>query len=138
MTPEDKLLQFETRRHFFSRCGVGVGKIALASLLGEEMLSAAAVNPTAPKAPHFPAKVKNVIYLFTAAAANRRSCRVSSYSNPDRAVLAGERRCGEADFCPRRTRASLSAPVAIRSSTSRAPKVSRPATSSRPWKRFAI
>src|SRR5437660_6616991 len=68
MTPEDKLLQFETRRHFFGRCGVGVGKIALASLLGEEMLSAAAVNPTAPKAPHFPAKVKNVIYLFMAGA----------------------------------------------------------------------
>src|SRR5262252_10862125 len=68
MTPEDKLLQFETRRHFFSRCGVGVGKIALASLLGEEMLSAAAVNPTAPKAPHFTPKVKNVIYLFMAGA----------------------------------------------------------------------
>jgi hypothetical protein len=68
MTPEDKLLQFETRRHFFSRCGVGVGKIALASLVGEELLSAAAVNPTAPKAPHFPAKVKNVIYLFMAGA----------------------------------------------------------------------
>src|SRR5258707_9961573 len=68
MTPEDKLLQFEARRHCFSRCGVGVGKIALASLLGEEMLSAAAVNPTAPKAPHFPAKVKNVIYLFMAGA----------------------------------------------------------------------
>src|SRR5712671_2322751 len=70
MTPEQRLLQFETRRHFFSRCGVGVGKIALASMLGGKMLSAAetakAVNPNAPKPPHFPAKVKNVIYLFMA------------------------------------------------------------------------
>ena len=69
MTPEQRLLQFETRRHFFSRCGVGVGKIALASMLGGPMMSAAttkAVNPNAPKPPHFPAKVKNVIYLFMA------------------------------------------------------------------------
>ena len=69
MTPEQRLLQFETRRHFFSRCGVGVGKIALASMLGGRMMSAAttkAANPNAPKPPHFPAKVKNVIYLFMA------------------------------------------------------------------------
>src|SRR4051812_8889195 len=70
MTPEQRLLQFETRRHFFSRCGVGVGKIALASMLGGQMLEAAttakAVNPNAPKPPHFPPKVKNVIYLFMA------------------------------------------------------------------------
>src|SRR5712692_10418953 len=71
MTPEDKLLQFETRRQFFSRCGVGVGKIALASLITEQLRSAEsakAVNPTAPRPPHFPAKVKNVIYLFMAGA----------------------------------------------------------------------
>src|SRR3989442_105647 len=71
MTPEDRFLQFETRRHFFSRCGVGVGKIALASLLGDRLLAAEAgrsANPTAPKPPHFPAKVKNVIYLFMAGA----------------------------------------------------------------------
>src|SRR5713101_5345011 len=70
MTPEDKLLQFETRRQFFSRCGVGVGKIALASLLCEQLPAepAKAANPTAPRPPHFPAKVKNVIYLFMAGA----------------------------------------------------------------------
>ena len=33
MDNEDRLLQFQTRRHFFSRCGVGLGKIALASIL---------------------------------------------------------------------------------------------------------
>src|SRR5678815_1630017 len=70
MTPEDKLLQFETRRQFFSTCGVGVGKIALASLLTGQLRSepAKSVNPTAPRPPHFPAKVKNVIYLFMAGA----------------------------------------------------------------------
>ena len=35
MTQEDLLLQYETRRHFFSRCGVGVGKLALLSLLND-------------------------------------------------------------------------------------------------------
>jgi len=28
MTPEDRFLLGETRRHFFSRCGVGLGQIA--------------------------------------------------------------------------------------------------------------
>src|SRR6185369_15978993 len=61
MNSEDQLLQFLTRRHFFSRCSVGVGGIALASLMGERTLSAATA-----KQPHFPPKVKNVIYLFMA------------------------------------------------------------------------
>ena len=56
MKTEDELLQFVTRRHFFSRCTVGVGGIALASLLGAETS----------KQPHFPARIKNVIYLFMA------------------------------------------------------------------------
>jgi Protein of unknown function (DUF1501) len=66
---EDGLLQLETRRHFFSRCGVGVGRIALASLLSDGSIFAEAsqaVNPNGPKPPHFPAKVKSVIYLFMA------------------------------------------------------------------------
>jgi hypothetical protein len=61
MTPEHELLQFVTRRHFFSRCSIGVGGIALASLLGDKTLSAAET-----KQPHFPPKIKNVIYLFMA------------------------------------------------------------------------
>jgi len=62
MTPEDRNLLLQTRRHFFNRCGIGLGQIALAQLLK----GATASNPMAPKAPHFPAKVKNVIYLFMA------------------------------------------------------------------------
>ncbi len=73
-----------TRRQFFGDCGVGIGKIALASLFAGGIRSAFAavptsrlasvpdvggggvpnVNPFAPKPPHFPAKAKRVIYLF--------------------------------------------------------------------------
>ena len=56
MKTEDELLQFATRRHFFSRCTVGLGGIALADLMGAETT----------KQPHFPPRIKNVIYLFMA------------------------------------------------------------------------
>ena len=63
-------LRFLTRRQFFSRCGLGLGGIALASLLKEQELfaanAAASLNPMAVKPPHFPAKAKNIIYLFMA------------------------------------------------------------------------
>ncbi|MEW6305084.1 MAG: DUF1501 domain-containing protein [Verrucomicrobiota bacterium] len=64
-------LQDLTRRHFFSRCAMGLGSIALASLLDERAAQAASprvklINPLAPKAGHFGAKAKNVIYLFMA------------------------------------------------------------------------
>lgn len=62
----------QTRRHFFRDCGLGVGKIALASLLAGGRLDAAPatgfVNPLAPRKPHFPAKAKAVIFLFMAGA----------------------------------------------------------------------
>lgn len=62
-------LQQQTRRHFFSRCGVGVGSIALGSLMRNAAYAeppSAIQNPLAPKPPHFPAKAKNIIYLFMA------------------------------------------------------------------------
>ena len=70
MDIEDRLLQFETRRHFFSRCGIGLGKVALASLLTDGKIfgatGATAASPMAPKPGNFPAKAKSVIYLFMA------------------------------------------------------------------------
>ncbi len=61
-----------TRRHFFNDCGVGVGKIALASLLAGEMASglqaAPGPNPVASRPTHFPGKAKAVIHLFMAGA----------------------------------------------------------------------
>jgi hypothetical protein len=63
-------LRFLTRRQFFSRCSLGLGGIALASLLKDQGLfastPAAQVNPMAPRPTHFPAKTKNIIYLFMA------------------------------------------------------------------------
>ena len=60
------------RRHFLQECGVGLGKIALASLLTDAFSSGAEAsasrNPLAPRAPHFPAKAKRVIHLFMAGA----------------------------------------------------------------------
>jgi len=61
-----------TRRWFFKECGVGLGAIALGSLLSEGRLSAAdkiaGSNPLAPRQPHFGAKAKRVIFLFMAGA----------------------------------------------------------------------
>lgn len=62
-------LQEQTRRHFFRNCGVGIGKVALASLLAQSSEAVAeGTGPFAPKPTHFPAKAKRVIYLFMAGA----------------------------------------------------------------------
>ena len=70
----------QTRRHFYRDCGVGLGKIALASLLAEPFANrvraadgigagiAHGAGPLAPRAPHFAPKAKRVIYLFMAGA----------------------------------------------------------------------
>ncbi len=79
-------LRDRTRRHFFADCGVGIGAIALASLLRSER--AAAIdrvsgsrtarppdasgvlprtgNSLAVRPAHFPARARSVIYLFMA------------------------------------------------------------------------
>jgi hypothetical protein len=54
-----------SRRWFMKDCGLGLGSIALTSLLGKGSASASSIiDPHAPKAPPFPAKAKNVIFLF--------------------------------------------------------------------------
>jgi hypothetical protein len=66
---QDFRLRELTRRHFFSRCAIGLGSVALASLLGDNVLGAAEpqlVDPFAPKAPHFKPRAKNIIFLFMA------------------------------------------------------------------------
>jgi hypothetical protein len=60
-----------TRRWFFKQCGVGLGTMALGSLLNQKLFAAGKsglANPLAPKAPHFAPKAKRVIYLFMAGA----------------------------------------------------------------------
>jgi uncharacterized protein (DUF1501 family) len=74
MNPTQLDLLDITRRHFFRECGVGVGKIALASLLTDAFAPrtsaapARALNPMAAKPPHFAPRAKRVIYLFMAGA----------------------------------------------------------------------
>jgi hypothetical protein len=66
----ERQLLTNTRRHFFQKCGVGLGQIALGSLLaggkGRSAETPKVSNPLAPKPPPHPAKVKSVIYLFMA------------------------------------------------------------------------
>jgi hypothetical protein len=65
-------LQFITRRHFLKNCQVGLGAMALSTLLGRGAAAAegersdglvAAANPLAVKPSHFAPKAKRVIYL---------------------------------------------------------------------------
>ncbi|MGA1015295.1 MAG: DUF1501 domain-containing protein, partial [Limisphaerales bacterium] len=62
-------LAHQTRRHFLSRCGIGLGGMALASMsqAGKpQMNQTGAQGPLAPKNPHHLPKAKQVIYLFMA------------------------------------------------------------------------
>ena len=61
-------LQHNTRRQFFGTCGIGVGKLALASMLANDFGSSANAAPLSPSGLHHPAKAKRVIYLFMAGA----------------------------------------------------------------------
>src|SRR6266404_1199900 len=60
----------QSRRNFLATSASGIGMLALASLLKEEGLLAAesvlgdAVNPLAPKAPHFAPKAKACICIY--------------------------------------------------------------------------
>lgn len=67
---EQNLLRSITRRHFFQDCRIGLGSLALGSLLGQGTSALAApsrsADPLAPKPTHYPAKAKSVIYLFMA------------------------------------------------------------------------
>ncbi|WP_165073180.1 DUF1501 domain-containing protein [Paludisphaera rhizosphaerae] len=77
-TPFDRLAAWNlhrTRRHFFRECGVGVGKMALASLLMQQSQGGARASeiaipgdPMAPRAPHYAPKAKRVIFMFMAGA----------------------------------------------------------------------
>ena len=61
----EEFRRIQTRRSFFQQCAGGIGIAALAELMAREGRAAVAnVNPLAPKPPHFPAKAKNVIFMF--------------------------------------------------------------------------
>ena len=61
--------RFLTRRWFFRDCGLGLGSVALASLLSDRSLAAPGTgDPLAPRRPPQPSRAKAVIYLFMAGA----------------------------------------------------------------------
>jgi hypothetical protein len=62
MTPEPIL----TRRQFLERSGMGLGGLALSTMLAEVFapFGCAETNPLAPRPLHFPAKAKHVIHIF--------------------------------------------------------------------------
>ncbi|HET6881715.1 MAG TPA: DUF1501 domain-containing protein [Pirellulales bacterium] len=68
--PPSRNTLWQTRRHFFRDCAVGLGSIALAEMLNGRTVDAdvphAGQSPLSPKPTHFPAKAKRVIYLFMA------------------------------------------------------------------------
>src|SRR5450432_2889575 len=56
------------RREFLTNCFCGVGSLAFASMMAQDLGAAATLNPLAPKAPSMPehAKAKSMIFLFMA------------------------------------------------------------------------
>ena len=64
-----------SRRWFIEQCGIGLGAMAFGHLLKNPAfatpLQDGAMNPLAPKKPHYTAKAKSVIYLFMAGAPSR-------------------------------------------------------------------
>jgi hypothetical protein len=89
-----------SRRWFLKDCGLSLGSIALASLLGNESATAATVSPGPKKAglPHFPPKAKNVIFLFMGGAPshldlfdNKPVLRELDGTNPPPELLEGYR-----------------------------------------------
>lgn len=65
MNPFIHQQQLVTRRQFFGKSATGVGTVALASLLNENLLGAPAVNMNPLDGlPHLPGKAKNVIILW--------------------------------------------------------------------------
>lgn len=52
-----------SRRDMLTRCGMGIGGLALGNLLAPAQAQGAA-NPMLPRQPHFPVKAKRIIHLF--------------------------------------------------------------------------
>src|SRR3954462_6550097 len=73
MNLHQKFAELTTRRHFLRQCKLGLGSVALASLMGRDlradlspsasMKSGAATHPLAVRPPHFAPKAKRIIYL---------------------------------------------------------------------------
>jgi hypothetical protein len=90
MDPNDVVL---TRRDMLYRCGMGMGALALSSLLGkagpllEAQEATGGLNPLTPRRPHFKAKAKRIIHIF----ANGGASQVDTFDpKPALAKWAGK------------------------------------------------
>lgn len=67
---ENRILREITRRHFFHDCRVGIGGMALGSLLTRDRVASAAIQPPGynegSRILHFTPKAKSVIFMFMA------------------------------------------------------------------------
>ncbi len=101
------LFSTHSRRDFLNRAGLGMGSLALGSLLAEQGLTAdtsGSLSPLAARAPQFPGKAKRVIHLFM----NGGPSQIDTFdpkpllkkfhgkSLPGKANLAGDKRLGGA------------------------------------------
>ena len=105
-SPDTHLLLARTRRQFFKDCGMGLGSMALASMLTKSALGGTigGVNGSSPpasafagpqylrpRAPHFPAKAKNVIFLFM----NGAPSQIDLFDNKPRLQADNGKDCPE-------------------------------------------
>src|SRR5688572_11747346 len=71
LEPGEGVATLLSRRHFLNRVGLGLGAVALASLLNEKLFAQAKTLPPTGgplPLPHFAGKAKRVIYLFQSGA----------------------------------------------------------------------
>ena len=89
-----------SRRWFLKDCGLSLGSVALTSMLGKGVASAvqSLPSPMVSKVSHYPAKAKNVIFLFMGGAPshldlfdNKAKLRELEGSNPPKELLEGYR-----------------------------------------------
>jgi hypothetical protein len=66
MTERDRELLRQTRRHFFRECRIGLGAMALGTLLADDRLVEAATSEAPRGLPHYRPRAKSVIFLFMA------------------------------------------------------------------------
>src|SRR6476659_9382029 len=109
---------FLTRRDFLGRCGMGLGMLGLANLLGQQFANAApaadavaANSPLAPRPAHFPTKARRVIHIF----ANGGPSHVDTFDpKPALARLHGKPLTMNNLATERRTGAAFRSPYSFR------------------------
>src|SRR5690348_11038241 len=104
-----------SRRQLLHKCGMGMGALALTSLMAQtgfastvdDAVSTTPINPLTPKLPPFPAKAKRVIHLFM----NGGPSQVDTFDpKPMLTKYAGKTLPGDYMPTERRTGAALGSP----------------------------